>query len=73
VQKGYVGDLGAWQTYSPYIWRFDISGDELTIVYNNDTTEVLWSTFINNKLTYLGNYTGVISRYPYVYDYIEYM
>jgi hypothetical protein len=73
VQKGYIGDLGPWQTYSPYIWRFDISGDELAIVYNNDTTEALWSTFINNKQTYLGNYTGMIERYPYIYDYIEYM
>ena len=50
-----------------------MGGDDLTIIYNNDTTFALWSVFINNEQKYLGNYTGMIERYPYIYDYIEYM
>jgi hypothetical protein len=73
TKKGYINEGISWQTYSPYMWKFDVDGDELTIVYNNDTTFALWSAFKNDKLTYLGNYTGMIERYPYIYDFIEYM
>jgi hypothetical protein len=74
IKKGYINEASlSSPIYGPYLWRFDIDGDELSIIYNNDTTNALWSAFKDNKLKYLGNYTGMIQRYPYIYDYIEYM
>jgi hypothetical protein len=73
IEKGYLYEASSWQTYSPYRWRFIVDRDEIDIIYDNDTTIALWSVYINNNLKYTGNYTGMIERYPYIYDYIEYM
>jgi hypothetical protein len=73
TKKGYLNEGLSRPTYGPYLWRFDVDGDELSIIYNSDTSNALWSAFKNNKLRYTGNYTGVVAKYPYVYDHIEYM
>jgi hypothetical protein len=71
INKGYIREDLSTQTNGPYRWTFEINKELLTIIYNKKSTYAPWSAFINNKEQYTGSDTGIIQRYPYVYNYIE--
>lgn len=73
LEKGYSYEAVQWDTYRPYIWRFDVSDSELSVIYNDQSMSAVWSAYLDGKLTYQGNYVGLIKRYPYLYNYIEFI
>jgi hypothetical protein len=73
IEKGYSYEAVQWEQYRPYTWRFDVNGSELVIIYNDQSHSAVWSGYLNDKLSYQGNYIGLIRRYPYLYNYIEYI
>jgi hypothetical protein len=73
INKGYIREDLSIQTDGPFKWVFEKDQTELTIIYNNKSTNAPWSAYINNKQQYLGTCNGIIQRYPYLYNYIECM
>jgi len=73
INKGYIRDDLSIGTNGPYKWVFERDSNELAIIYNKKSTNAPWLAYINKKLQYMGTYTGIIQRFPYLYNYIGYM
>jgi hypothetical protein len=73
LEKGSSNEAVQWDNYRPYIWRFDVDGFGLSVIYNDQSVSAVWSAYRDGKLVYQGNYIGLIHRFPYLYSYIEFM
>jgi hypothetical protein len=73
IEKGYGYEAVQWEQNRPYTWRFDVNGSELVIIYNDQSHSAVWSSYLDDRLSYQGNYIGLMKRYPYLYNYIEYI
>ena len=73
IEKGYIYEAVQWEQYRPFIWRFNVNGSELVDAYNEQSRKAVWSVYVDDKRVYEGNYIDMMARYPYLYEYIEYM